>query len=106
MGMVNTLTGVTLIVEMIGGTILLFFLTNNWLSGRKVNYWTVILRLPYFVLFIFIFAILFPITYGGDAPNPVTGLLAIGGLIVYSFYILILNFVVMASNDETIRIVY
>lgn len=104
-GTVNSLTGVTLIVEIIGGTILLFILTKKWLERRKANFWTVILWVPYFVLFIYVFASTFPITYDGDAPNPVTGLLAIGGLIVYPFYILILNFAGMTSDDKTIRTV-
>jgi|SRR5690625_89731 len=75
---VNILTGITIIVEILGGTILFYFLTNKWLGGRTVNFWTVILWIPYFVFFVYVFASLFPITYGGDAPNPVTGLLAIG----------------------------
>ncbi len=103
-GMVFILTGVTLIVAIIGGTILLFFLTKKWLDGRKAKFWTVILWVPFFVIFIYVFASLFPITYGGDSPNPVTGLIAIGGLIVYPFYILILNSVSMVSDDKPIRI--
>ena len=59
--------------------------------------------LLFFVLLIYIFASLFPITNGGDEPNPVTGLIAIGGLIVYPFYILILNFFGMPSDDKTIK---
>ena len=104
-GTVNILTGITLIFEIIGGTILILFLTKKWLDGRKANFWTVILWVPYFVLFIYVFASLFPITNGGDTPNPVTGLLAIGGLIVYPFYILILNSVCTTSDDKTIRTV-
>lgn len=102
-GIVNILTGVTLIVEFIGGTKLLIFLTKKWLGERKGNFWTVILWAPYFVLFIYIFASLFPITYGGEAPNPVTGLLAIGGLIVFLFYVLILNFFCVTSDDKLIK---
>ncbi|MBU9711847.1 hypothetical protein [Evansella tamaricis] len=103
-GTVNILTGVVLIVEIIGGTILLFFLTKKWLGGRKANFWTVTLWAPYFILFIYVFSALFPITYGGDAPNPVTGLLAIGGLIVYPFYILLLNFISMTSDDKQLKL--
>lgn len=100
---VNIMTGIMLIVEIIGGTLLILFLTRRWLDGRKASFWTIILWLPYFIFFIYIFASLFPITNGGDYPNPATGLLAIGGLIVYPFYILILNFVGMISDDETNR---
>ena len=102
-GTVNILIGLSLIVDIIGGTILINFLTKKWLGWRKANFWTVILWIPYFVLFIYVIASLFPITNGGDAPNPVTGFLVIGGLIIYPFYILILNFFGMANDDKTIR---
>ncbi|MBS4220097.1 hypothetical protein KHA96_17430 [Bacillus sp. FJAT-49711] len=97
---VNILTVVTLIVEIIGGTMLLLFLTKKWLGSRKSNFWTAILWVAYFILFVYVFASLFPITYGGDVPNPVTGLLAIGVLIVYPFYIATLNFFGMMTNDD------
>jgi len=102
-GTVNTLTGVTLIVEILVCTILLVFLTKQWLGERRANFWTVILWAPYFVLFIYVFASLFPITYGGDDPNPVTGLVAIGGLIIYPFYILILNLFGLRIDDKTMK---
>ena len=103
-GTVNILVGVTLIMVVAGGTALLYFLTKTWLNQRKARFWPVILWLPYFVLFIYVFASLFPMTHGGDTPNSVTGLLAIGGLIVYTFYILIINSVSVTSDDKQIRI--
>lgn len=99
-GMVNFMICVTLVIEVIGGTILIFFLTKEWLDGRKAKFWTVILWVPYFILFIYVFASLFPMTDGGDSPNPVTGLLALVVLIAYPFYILILNFVSMTNEDN------
>lgn len=104
-GTVNILTAATIFIEFIGGTILLVYLTNKWLDGRKSKFLTVIFWVPYFVLLIYVFASLFPITNGGDTPNPVTGLLAIGGLIVYPFYILILNFFSITSDEKTISAV-
>ena len=103
MGKVNILTGLTIIIGIIGGTILIHSLTKKWLEGKKANFWTVILWIPYFVLFIYVIASLFPITNGGDAPNPVTGLLVLGGLIIYPLYILIINISGMADDDETIK---
>jgi len=88
---VNILIGVLFIICVIGGTILMLYLTRKWLGGQKANFWTVILWIPYFMFFTYINASLFPITYGGDAPNPAVGLVALGSLIVYPFYILILN---------------
>ncbi|WP_422122388.1 hypothetical protein DHX103_11315 [Planococcus sp. X10-3] len=84
-------SGTALSAVFIGGSILIYFLTKKWLDERKVNFVTMILWLPYFVLFVFVFALRFPITYGGDNPNPVVGLLAMGGTLAYPFYILVLN---------------
>lgn len=102
-GTVNMLIGAIIIVDVIGGTILLLLLTRKWLGERRANYWTVILWIPYFVLFSYINATSFPITYGGDAPNPVTGLIALGGLIVYPVYILILNFLGFTTKNKKLN---
>lgn len=97
---VNLFTEVIWMLDIIGGTIFLFLLTRKWFDGRNVKYWTTILWIPYLVLFIYIIASLFPITYGDDVPNPATGFIIIGGLIVYPFYILVLNFVETLSNVQ------
>ncbi|MGP4108888.1 hypothetical protein [Virgibacillus sp. L01] len=102
-GTINILTGVILLIEVTAGTIILYLLTKKWLNGRKANLWTIILWIPYFVLFIYVFVTLFLITYGGDDPNPASGLLIIGGLIVYPFYILILNSFSMIPDEKTIK---
>lgn len=99
-GDVTTLSSITIVVVFIFDIILLFFLTKKWLKGRKANFWTVILWVPYFVLFAYIIASLFPITYGGDAPNPSTGLLAIGALMIFPIFILIINFIGFTSEEK------
>ena len=99
-GTINTLIGVMMIALMISGTFLLYSLTRKCLNRRKSNFWTTILWVPYFVLLVYLLASLFPIVHGGDTPNPATGFLAIGGLIIYPFYILIVNVVCMASDDK------
>lgn len=100
---VNMLISAIIIVDVMGGTILLLFLTRKWLGERRANFLTVILWIPYFVLFTYLIASLFPITYGGDAPNPVTGLVALGGLIVYPVYILILNFLGFTTKNKKLN---
>lgn len=99
-GTVNTLSCVTIVVELIFGTILLFFLTKKWLRSRKANFWTSILWAPYFVLFAYLIASLSSTIYGGDAPNPGTGLLAIGALMVFPIFILIINFISFTSKEK------
>ena len=102
-GTVSMLTNVTLVIEIVGGTILLLFLTKKWLGVRKANFFTAILWIPYFVLLIYIFASLFPLTNRGDTPNPVTGFFVIGGLIVYPFYILILNLFCITNKKKEMQ---
>ncbi|PLR76150.1 hypothetical protein CU633_17205 [Bacillus sp. V3-13] len=100
LGTVNTLNIIIIVIGFIFGTILLLFLTKKWMKGRKAKFWTVILWVPYFVLFGYIIASLFPITYEGDAPNPSTGLLAVGVLMVFPFYILIINTIGFTSEEK------
>jgi hypothetical protein len=99
-GTVSAFSSVIIVVVFIFGSVLLFYLTKKWLESRKANFWTVILWIPYFVLFTYIIASLFPTTYGGDAPNPSTGLLAIGALMVFPIFILIINFLGFTSEKK------
>ena len=99
-GIVNILIGCTTVVALISGTILTLFLIKKWMGFRKAQFWTIILWAPYFVLFVYIFASLFPMIDGGDIPNPGTGLLIIGALIVYPIYILIINFLGYMRDDK------
>ncbi|WP_233500632.1 MULTISPECIES: hypothetical protein [Paenibacillus] len=62
-----------------------------------------LLWLPYFLLFVFIFAVLFPMTNGGDDPNPATGLILLGMLVLYPFYIFLINWMSMfTKNPENV----
>ncbi|OEH91163.1 hypothetical protein [Bacillus solimangrovi] len=88
---VMNLSYVIIIVEVIAGTMLIIFLTKKWLDGRMASFWNLVLWLPYLILFAYIIAKLFPMTYRGDTPNPAMGLLIMGGLLVYPFYILVIN---------------
>ncbi len=99
-GTVNIWTGIILIINFLGGTFLLYILNQKWLDNRKLNFLTAILWLPYFILFVFLFASLIPITNRGDDPNPVTGLLMMGGIMVYPFFILILTSLGMMRDSE------
>ncbi|MBE4909793.1 hypothetical protein IMZ08_17300 [Bacillus luteolus] len=88
---VNAFNIITTIVCFMAGSLGLIYLSKHWMKGRKANYFTVILWFPYFALFVYVFVSFFPITYGGDTPNPVTGLLAIGSLITHPMYIYLIN---------------
>ncbi|WP_206098826.1 hypothetical protein [Paenibacillus paeoniae] len=74
--------GVAAIVPILGA-----FIVWKWLDGRVACYWSLLLWIPYFVLFVSLFAQLFPMTYQGDHPAPVTGLIIIAMTIAYPFYL-------------------
>lgn len=91
---VDTVNNVIAIIHLVGfilSTIVFVILIKKWLNGTKASFWSIILWLPYLVLFIFIFANLFPITNRGDTPAPVSGLLILGQLIIYPIYLLVIN---------------
>lgn len=100
---VNILIIVIFIIDCIGGTFLMLLLTKKWIDKRKANFWSTILWIPYFVLCTYIIVSLFPITNGGDSPNPVVGLLSLGGLMIYPFYILILNIFGVTTTDKELK---
>ena len=82
------------------GTVFLYFLTGKWMEGRRASYWTAVLWFPYFLLFTYIIATFFPTTYGGDAPNPAAGLVMIGALVTFPFFVLVLNFMSLSTEDH------
>lgn len=100
-GTVNIISSIVIIGGFIFGTILHFFLTKKWFQGEKAAFWTVILWTPYFILFVYFIGSLIPITYEGDAPNPSTGLIAIGALLAFPFYLLIIHFISLTSEAKT-----
>lgn len=90
---VITRSMITIGIVFIIGTILTIFLSRKWLKGRKANYWTIILWIPYFALFVYSIAKFFPVIDRGDIPNPGVGLVAIGLLISFPIYILFIHFI-------------
>ena len=53
--------GISTIVSVIIFSTIIGYLTKTWMNNRKSSFWSVLLWLPYLVLFTFIFASLFPI---------------------------------------------
>lgn len=86
-------TGTAGIVGFIFCTMLFYILAKNWMEGRNTSFWAILLWLPYFILFIYIFKFLFPITNAGDKPNPVSGFVILGESILYPVYLAIINFI-------------
>lgn len=80
-----------ILIGFIAITVWLIFLILQWFEKRKIHYWSLLLWLPYLVVFSYVNNVLFPITYPGDSPNPSTGLFILAGFFVYPIYIFSLN---------------
>ncbi|CAN7549388.1 hypothetical protein [Rossellomorea sp. LjRoot5] len=100
MGVVMDVSGFLIVAIFLMGTVFLYLLTWKWMEGRRASYWTSVLWFPYFLLFTYVIATFFPTTYGGDAPNPATGLVLIGALVAFPFYVLVLNFLSLDTEDH------
>lgn len=93
----GTVETVVLIINLIGFilfTMLFYFVLKYWLKGRRARYWTVLLWVPYFFLFNFLWTTMFPIVNPGDKPAPVQGLIFLVLFALYPFYILTINVIV------------
>ncbi|MGE7988073.1 hypothetical protein [Lysinibacillus fusiformis] len=83
-----------LIVQLVGlsvATIFIYKLAVTWLGHRLWIYATMILWLPYTVIFTMVFTYLFPISDRGDMPVPVQGLILLVMLGSYPLYIAIMS---------------
>lgn len=90
-GTVSNLETIFILVMVISSALLFPRLIRYWLMRRKASYFTVLLWIPYFVLFVYLFRITFPMTNPGDDPNPATGLVMIAALFLYPFFLLLVN---------------
>lgn len=93
LGSVSNLMPIVIFVGFIGATFVFIFLTKRWMQGRKSSYWSALLWVPYLVIFVNIFASLFPIKDPGEIPHPGVGLVLIGSCIVYPFYVALVNLI-------------
>ncbi|MGO5010528.1 permease prefix domain 1-containing protein [Niallia sp. Sow4_A1] len=100
LGTVNTFVIITTVGVLLLGTVLLYTLTKRWLKYRKSNFWTIILWFPYFILLFCLVAAFFPISNEMDNPGYGAGILAIGGILYFPIYILILNIVGYSINNK------
>ncbi|MCM2535373.1 hypothetical protein NDK43_27320 [Neobacillus pocheonensis] len=92
------------VIGLLLSTILFICLTKKWIIGRKNSYWSLLLWVPYFILFFSFFTVLFPIN-SGVTLFPRFSLLIYGSVILYPVYILFINLYAspLSTDDEEIR---
>ena len=93
LGIVTNMVAVIIFVEFVGVSLLFILLTRRWMESRKSSYWSAVLWVPYLGFFVYLFASLFPIENPGEVVNPGIGLVLIGVLAVYPFYVAMMNFI-------------
>ncbi|WP_391115844.1 hypothetical protein [Psychrobacillus sp. L3] len=102
----NSVSLITALLHIVGFlllTLLVYMFDKKWMQDKKSKYWSSILWLPYLIIFLFIFATLFPITYRGDDPAPASGLIIFGQLIIYPFYLSFIYFIRYAIEGVTVE---
>ncbi|MHA6252794.1 hypothetical protein [Oceanobacillus sp. CAU 1775] len=89
---VNTMTIITFLVIVLGAGITMLFPTKKWFGDKKIKRWTTILWVPYFALFVYVFTKAFPTIAGVMPTNSIISWALIGTLIIYPFYISLVNY--------------
>ncbi|MGM0901621.1 MAG: hypothetical protein ACQEXB_11080 [Bacillota bacterium] len=93
--------GISAVVSFILLSSIIFYLTKKGLNNRKASFWSVLLWIPYHILFIFIIASLFPIKNPADEGGPGDGIIILGLIFIYPFIVFVLNaFSVYSSAPE------
>ncbi|WP_144555041.1 hypothetical protein [Bacillus sp. X1(2014)] len=78
------------VIGLLLSTILFIYLTKKWNISRKYSYLSLLLWVPYFILFFSFFPVVFPINVGVTL-FPRFSLLIYGSVILYPVYILFIN---------------
>lgn len=91
---VNGWAGMVSLLLFLGLTLLGFYTSKRLKGAGKIIYFASILWLPYYLLFIRLFAHLAPITDPQEVPLPGVGLVIIGLALVMPFYIALIHFLV------------
>ncbi|MFD0824517.1 hypothetical protein ACT8ZR_02460 [Neobacillus sp. M.A.Huq-85] len=91
------------VIGVLLSTILFICLTKKWTIVRKNNYWSLILWVPFFILFFSFFTVVIPIN-SGVTLFPRFSLLIYGSVILYPVYILFINLCAspLSLDDEEI----
>lgn len=90
----STLKNIYFIFYILGfvfSTIILNYLTRKWKLGSMSRFLLAVLWFPYFYMFIRTYTTLFPFTNQGDVPSAGTGFIVILGILLYPFYLIIIN---------------
>ena len=92
------------VIGLLLSTILFIYLTKKWTISRKYSYLSLLLWIPYFILFFSFFPVVFPINVGVTL-FPRFSLLIYGSVILYPVYILFINIYAspLSTDYEEIR---
>ncbi|MCH1641387.1 hypothetical protein MJ257_14840 [Paenibacillus timonensis] len=88
----NRYVPIPILIIFILTSILAYFLTKFQLNHKKIKYMTTVLWIPYFLIFIKLFAYYYPITNPQEMPLPGIGLVIIVASCLYPLYIALLTF--------------
>lgn len=79
------------IILLIIGTISIIHVNKRWFQNRYIKFWSGLLWFPIFLLYIYLLAFIIPELHPEDKLSPGSGLLILFGMVLHSFYIIIIN---------------
>jgi hypothetical protein len=90
----NTIGDILALVIFIGSTIIFVYITGRYFNKGGLKYLLTILWIPYCAILVYLFTSLLPMTNHQDFPTPAVGLILMGVVICYPFYIAIINVII------------
>lgn len=88
---INKVTSIACYVSLIIIFVIFVPLVLHFLPLRITNFFASIMWFPYYCLYVYFFAALFPAKNPADDPNPVSGLIIIAILLLFPFLIVGVN---------------
>lgn len=79
------------LIGFIFSTIMLHRLFKKYKTSLLSGFLLAVLWFPYFYIFIRTFSAFFPFSYQGDVPSAGTGFIVILGILLYPFYLIVIN---------------
>ena len=88
---ISKISTVAMLVIFIDSTVLLFIISKRHFNKGGIRFLIIILWFPYFLIFTWLTAMIFPMVNHGDDPGPGMGLILIALLAAYPLYIAIIT---------------
>lgn len=99
---INRVSGIFGLVAIVSSVVFFIILSKRLLPARKANFLTSVIWFPYYCIYVSVFAAQFPMINSADAPNPVSGLVIIAGLLLYPLLLAGVNAIHLSTKKHNV----